>query len=197
MSNNNEIPSPPQYKIILHNGQESPVLTQTEIYEYARTGFIKPETLVYDVSARIWGRADAIPPILVVLRQTGRLHVPPPMPEPPRPQHPQGYQGQAQMQSPQAPQMQAQYGQPGVIQYPPGSHNPGGAILCGFLIVGVGQMVNHQVIKGVVIMLAALCLGVFTAGVATLIIWLFAFIDTICIANRLNRGEPVREWQFF
>ena len=85
----------------------------------------------------------------------------------------------------------------GTIQVQPGTHSVALAIILAFFITGTGQMVNKQGLKGVVILLSAILFGALTLGIGWAIIGLASFIDAICIANRLNRGEPVGPWQSF
>ena len=85
----------------------------------------------------------------------------------------------------------------GTVQLAPGTHSVALAIVLAFFIVGTGQMVNKQPAKGVVTMLTAILVGVPTWGIGWAIVSIASFIDAICIANRLNRGEPVGPWQWF
>jgi TM2 domain-containing membrane protein YozV len=198
--------------VLLREGVESPVLTHTELYEYAHNGFLNQESLVYDEATGVWARADSIPFVLSILRQTGRLYTPPAPtrmqesePQVPKPHYqnypPQQYGPQMQLQAPPQPYgQQSQFGhyaQPGIIQYRPGAYSQTGAIICAVLMTGLGQMINRQVAKGFVIILAAIVIGLLTLGVGAFVIWILALVDAITIANRLNRGEPVREWQCF
>ena len=109
-----------------------------------------------------------------------------PMP-PPQGYHPQ----QRQLPPAQYPQRPAQ-----TVIYRPGQ-SPTGAILLGFFLTGGGQMLNGQVVKGVVILFTALFSGIITLGLSSLVIWILAFIDAILVAQRLQRGEAVTEWQCF
>jgi TM2 domain-containing membrane protein YozV len=86
---------------------------------------------------------------------------------------------------------------PGVIQVPAGSHSVGTAVLLALLITGLGQMYNKQGMKGLMILLISVLLAFFTCGLSILITHPFALIDAILIAGRLNRGEPISEWQCF
>jgi TM2 domain-containing membrane protein YozV len=86
---------------------------------------------------------------------------------------------------------------PGMIQVPAGTHSVGTAVLLALLITGLGQLYNKQAMKGLVILVASVILAVFTCGFSVLLTHPFAFIDALMIAQRLNRGEAVREWQCF
>jgi TM2 domain-containing membrane protein YozV len=86
---------------------------------------------------------------------------------------------------------------PGLIQVPAGTHSVGTAVLLALLITGLGQMYNKQAMKGLVILFVSVILAVCTCGVSILLTHPFAFIDAILIAQRLNRGEAVRDWQCF
>jgi hypothetical protein len=61
-----------------------------------------------------------------------------------------------------------------------------------FFVPGLGQMLNGQVVKGFVVLGAAVltCCGLGLVSVA-------AAVDAFMIAERRRRGEPVDEWQFF
>lgn len=80
---------------------------------------------------------------------------------------------------------------------PAGSHSVGTAVLLALLITGLGQVYNKQGMKGLVILVIAVILAAFTCGISILLTHPFAFIDAIMIAQRLNRGEAIREWQCF
>jgi TM2 domain-containing membrane protein YozV len=83
------------------------------------------------------------------------------------------------------------------IQVQSGTHSVTLAILLGFFMTGTGQMANKQLAKGITLLIAAVLLAVPTIGMGAVIVWLVAFIDAICVANRLNRGEPITEWTWF
>ncbi len=88
---------------------------------------------------------------------------------------------------------------PGMISAVPGTHPATLAIILSvFFGPWAGAIINRQVAKGLVIYLV--CAGIlawFTCGLAMLLIWPIGLIDTVVIANKLNRGETVGEWQFF
>jgi TM2 domain-containing membrane protein YozV len=87
---------------------------------------------------------------------------------------------------------------PGVIRIPPGTHSVAIALLLSlFCFLGFGQIYNRQAIKGVVILLSAMVLAIFTMGISILITYPLAAIDAALIAGRLNRGEAITEWQWF
>jgi TM2 domain-containing membrane protein YozV len=115
------------------------------------------------------------------------------------PHAPQGYQPAPPPYTPppiiiyNAPQMLP----PGTIQVQPGTHSVALAIILAFFITGTGQMVNKQGAKGVVLLLSAILFGALTLGIGWAVIGMASFIDAICIANRLNRGEDVGPWQSF
>ena len=71
------------------------------------------------------------------------------------------------------------------------------AVLLTCLITGLGQMYLGQVLKGVVILLAAIVIGVATAGVGGLVIWVVAMADASKIGKKLEAGQSVGEWEFF
>lgn len=71
------------------------------------------------------------------------------------------------------------------------------AVLLTCLITGLGQMYLGQVLKGVVILLAAFVIAVATAGVGVLVIWIVAMVDASKIGKKLEAGQSVGEWEFF
>ena len=112
--------------------------------------------------------------------------------------HPQqSYQSSQDYQGYQQPMYQYQPPMPGMIQQPPGTHSTTAAGLLGFFLAGAGQMVNRQYLKGIVLFFCAFFAAFVTFGIGGFVIWLLAFIDSIQIANRINRGEAVGPWQFF
>jgi hypothetical protein len=84
------------------------------------------------------------------------------------------------------------------IQKVPGSHSPGLAVVLSLLFfVFAGQLYNGQYLKAVVFGLVSLVCGAMTGGVSIVITYPVGVIDAGMIAGRLNRGEPVSQWQFF
>jgi TM2 domain-containing membrane protein YozV len=77
----------------------------------------------------------------------------------------------------------------------PGSHSPMVAVLWSLLFLCAGQFYNKQVNKGLTLLVVAIVMGVCTLGLSVLITWPLALIDAYKIAERLNRGEVVGEWQ--
>lgn len=84
----------------------------------------------------------------------------------------------------------------GTIQLPAGTHSTGLAVFLAALITGAGQMANKQVAKGITLLLASILVN-FVVPFGGAIVWIIAFVDAIHVAARLNRGEPVGDWQFF
>jgi len=125
---------------------------------------------------------------------------PPQYPTVPYPGQQPPYQGQPPPQYPPqyppAPYPPYPY-RPDIIQMPPGTHSVAAAVILALLFNGAGQMMNRQVTKGIVLLLSAIVLGAITLGIAWLLITVLALVDAVCIANRLNRGEPVGLWQWF
>ncbi|MBR1966342.1 MAG: hypothetical protein IKA22_07010 [Lentisphaeria bacterium] len=71
------------------------------------------------------------------------------------------------------------------------------AELLSCLIVGVGQMYNGQVAKGVVLLIATAIIGSATLGIGYFVLWLIAIIDAGKIARKINAGKVVGDWEFF
>lgn len=86
---------------------------------------------------------------------------------------------------------------PDFIQVAPGTHSSVTAMLMTLLIVGAGQWYNKQIIKGVVLLVVSMALLVITGCLAVFVIYPVAMIDAYQVGARLNRGEPVGQWQWF
>lgn len=86
-----------------------------------------------------------------------------------------------------------------MIQMPPGTHSVALVAVLSILFGGwVGMLINRQVVKGLVYgLLIAGAASLLTCGMAALVFYPLTVIDAIMVANRLNRGEAVKEWQFF
>lgn len=83
-------------------------------------------------------------------------------------------------------------------------HDVSVALSASLLLVGTGQMYNHQVAKGVVMLLltlAALPSAVLLPSplliTLLLVIWLISICDAALIAGRMLNQESVRPWQWF
>lgn len=86
----------------------------------------------------------------------------------------------------------------------PATHDVSVALSASLLLVGSGQMYNHQVAKGFVMLLvtlAALPAAVLMQSVPLiallLIVWLISICDAAMIAGRMLNQEQVRPWQWF
>ncbi len=74
--------------------------------------------------------------------------------------------------------------------------SPGLATFLSCLIVGLGQIYNGQVAKGICMFIIAVLIGSFTAGVGSFFFWIFAMIDASKIAKKINSGIIVGAWEF-
>ncbi|MES2462914.1 MAG: hypothetical protein V4671_20205 [Armatimonadota bacterium] len=86
----------------------------------------------------------------------------------------------------------------------PAPHDVTVALSASLLLVGTGQMYNHQNAKGVVMLLvtlAALPPAVLMQSALLitllLVLWLVSICDAALIAGRMLNQEPVRPWQWF
>ena len=72
--------------------------------------------------------------------------------------------------------------------------NPVLALILSLIIVGLGQVYNGQTVKGIVLFIVALLLGLTGVGlIISFIIWLYAMYDAYTIAQRINDGEIIRD----
>ena len=89
--------------------------------------------------------------------------------------------------------------QTGMVQVPAGTHPVVLVVILSILFGGwAGMLVNRQIVKGLVygLMIHGI-LGLVTCGITFVISYPLTLIDAILVAIKLNRGEAVREWQFF
>jgi choline-glycine betaine transporter len=70
-------------------------------------------------------------------------------------------------------------------------------LLLNLLVVGgVGYLIMGQKTKGIVAIIAW-CAGLFTCGIGSGIVSVFAAIDGYMQAQQLQAGHPVGEWTWF
>lgn len=75
--------------------------------------------------------------------------------------------------------------------------SPAVAMILSLLLVGLGQMINGQLIKGLLIFVVAVILGVVSGGWLAPVIWILSAIDAYMCANKLKRGKPIGRFSFF
>ncbi len=66
-----------------------------------------------------------------------------------------------------------------------------------FLLVGLGQMINGQLIKGLLMLAVAFIVGALTGGVAAIVVWPLSAIDAYMSANKLKQGKSIHRFSFF
>lgn len=102
-----------------------------------------------------------------------------------------------------APGPQAPYGYPhpgpGYIQVQPGTHPFALIVILSLLFGGwVGMLLNRQIAKGLIFGLGlSVVIFIVTCGAGLAVWWIIMLVDAILVANKLNEGRPVREWEFF
>ncbi len=85
--------------------------------------------------------------------------------------------------------------QPKMIQPSSPPKSPVVALILSLLLAGgAGHIYLGQVTKGIVIIVASLLLSCIGIGV---VVWIVGIIDAYMIGQKLERGEPVEEWEFF
>ena len=84
-----------------------------------------------------------------------------------------------------------------ILRVPVGSHPVTLAIVLSIFITGAGQLVNRQYAKAALMFIGAIVLAWPTMFIGSIAIGIVGIIDTVQIAQRLNRGEAVGDWQFF
>lgn len=71
--------------------------------------------------------------------------------------------------------------------------NPVLALIASFIICGVGQMYNGQILKGVILLVVMIIIYAL-AGLVALIVTLYAMYDAYTTAVKINNGEVVETW---
>ena len=94
--------------------------------------------------------------------------------------------------------------QPGLILPTTPPKSPAIAVLLNLLAVGIGYVYLGQVAKGLVVLFGMLVggfvLSAFTFGLSLLgapIVWVGVSIDAYQLARKLERGQPINEWETF
>ncbi len=113
--------------------------------------------------------------------------------QPVYPQQPQGYMPpQGYPQQPPQP-----YGTgAGMHSQGKQNHNPVYACLWCLLCMLPGYIYNKQIVKGIVITVVAIILGMVTGGLGWIVL-AAVMADCYKIGQRIQAGETVGEWQFF
>ncbi len=100
--------------------------------------------------------------------------------------------------TPQTTGLPPRFGSPDTIQLPPGAYDPTLAIVLAVIFSGwIGMIINKQQLKGVVVLVAGIFLILATGGLGVFVVYPLSLVDVILIGNRLKRGEPVAQWQWF
>ena len=79
------------------------------------------------------------------------------------------------------------------------------ALLLTFLVTGLGQIYNGQVKKGIIILVGQIIMGMIVVFLMFFLIgcciapfltllWLYWMYDAYVTAERINRGEVVKDW---
>lgn len=75
--------------------------------------------------------------------------------------------------------------------------SPGIATLLSFILVGLGQMVNGQLQKGLIMMVVAMVILGFAHKGAAPFLWIISAIDAYLCAKKLKSGTPIGKFSFF
>lgn len=71
------------------------------------------------------------------------------------------------------------------------------AAVLSVLLVGLGQMLNGQLAKGLVMLVAALVIGAITGGIVAPIVWAISAIDAYRCCKKLESGMSIAAFSFF
>ena len=75
--------------------------------------------------------------------------------------------------------------------------SPAAAAVLSVLVVGLGQMLNGQLPKGLCILAAGMVLGGITVGFGAPVIWVLSAVDAYLCAKKLSQGQSIGAWSFF
>lgn len=78
-----------------------------------------------------------------------------------------------------------------------GSMHPAIPAVLSFFFTGLGQIINGQVVKGIVCFVVAVILGFFTFGLSVVITTPLVIVDAYLIAKKRSEGKEVGDWEFF
>jgi len=88
-------------------------------------------------------------------------------------------------------------GADGLVRAKPGHSAMAAGMLSGMCLCCGGQMYNGQVGKALLMLAAAVIVGIFTRGQGVIYVWAVGIADAVVVARRLNRGEAISVWRFF
>ncbi|WP_350343907.1 hypothetical protein PRVXT_000269 [Proteinivorax tanatarense] len=71
------------------------------------------------------------------------------------------------------------------------------ATLLSCFVPGVGQIYLGQTAKGLAWLGGSVLLTTMTAGLAAIPIWIAVMVDANLIGQKLQKGQPVQQWEFF
>lgn len=66
-----------------------------------------------------------------------------------------------------------------------------------FFIIGLGQLIMGQTLKGIAMFVGAIIITIVTFGLATVIMLAVSVIDAVLIAKKKKNGKVVGDWEFF
>ena len=66
-----------------------------------------------------------------------------------------------------------------------------------FFIVGLGQLIMGQTVKGIAMFVGAIVISVVTFGFGSVIVLAVSVIDAVLIAKKKQSGKVVGDWEFF
>lgn len=66
-----------------------------------------------------------------------------------------------------------------------------------FFIVGLGQLIMGQTLKGITMFVGAIIITIVTFGFASIIMLAVSVIDAVLIAKKKQNGKVIGDWEFF
>lgn len=75
--------------------------------------------------------------------------------------------------------------------------SPGLATILSLLLIGLGQMLNGQLVKGILMLIISVLIGIMTGFLIAPFLWIFSGIDAYQCAKKLKNGQPIGKFSFF
>lgn len=71
------------------------------------------------------------------------------------------------------------------------------AVILSLLLIGLGQMLNGQPVKGILMLIISIFIGIMTGFLIAPFLWIFSGIDAYQCAKKLKNGQCIGKFSFF
>lgn len=180
------------YSVVATDGKEYGPVDLATVQAWIAEGRIVPDTVIVDGVTQMRAPASQFPLIAPLFEQsqTSTQTQQAPFSSPNNP-------GVGQPNYSQPPNAYGQY--PRAVGSMPVRENHVLIVVLLSIFIGgwVGNIMNGQVTKGIVVLVANILLGVVTCGFALIITWPVSLIDAILGARKVEQGHKLGEWEMF